>query len=127
MNWFLNKSEERDRKIYYDLLLGAKVLVNANPKWGAFSSTVEAMYYYTPVIVSPYQDFVKNFGEKIDFGVYNQDFTAISLANDIKSILISNKYKDLCNIAHEKVKTYTWDNYTDKLLNLINDNPSDFV
>ena len=121
---FLNKSDVRDRKIYYDLLLGAKVLVNANPKWGAFSSTGEAMYYYTPVIVSPYQDFVKNFGEKNDFGVYNQDYTAISLANDIKSILNSNNYKDLCIFAHEKVKTYTWDNYTDKLLNLINNNPS---
>ena len=112
---FLNKSEERDRKTYYDLLLGAKVLVNANPKWGAFSSTVEAMYYYTPVIVSPYQDFVKNFGEKIDFGVYNQEFTAESIANDIKTIINSDNYTEMCNFAHENVKTYTWENYV-KLL-----------
>lgn len=112
---FLNKSKERDRKTYYDLLLGAKVLVNANPKWGAFSSTVEAMYYYTPVIVSPYQDFVKNFGEKIDFGVYNQDFTAESIANDIKSVINSDNYTEMCNFAHEKVKTYTWENYVKQL------------
>ena len=112
---FLNKSEERDRKTYYDLLLGAKVLVNANPKWGAFSSTVEAMYYYTPVIVSPCQDFVKNFGEKIDFGVYNQEFTAESIANDIKTIINSDNYTEMCNFAHENVKTYTWENYV-KLL-----------
>ena len=116
---FLNKSEERDRKIYYDLLLGAKVLVNANPKWGAFSSTVEAMYYYTPVIVSPYQDFVENFGEKIDFGVYNQDFTAESLSNDIKSVINSDNYTEMCNFAHESVKTYTWDNYTSKIIKLV--------
>ena len=119
---FLNKSEERDRKTYYTLLLGAKVLVNANPQWGAFSSTVEAMYYYTPVIVSPYQDFVKNFGEKIDFGVYNQDFTAESIANDIKSVINSDNYTEMCNFAHEKVKTYTWENYVKQLCCWVNNN-----
>ena len=118
---FLNKSEEKDRKIYYDLLLNAKILVNANPKWGAFSSTVEAMYYYTPVIVSPYQDFVKIFGDKMDFGIYNQIFTAESIANDIKAIINSDNYTEMCNFAHENVKSYTWDNYTDKLLKLIKD------
>ena len=117
---FLNKSEEKDRKTYYDLLLNAKVLVNANPKWGAFSSTVEAMYYYTPVIVSPYQDFVKNFGEKIDFGVYNQNFTAKSIATDIKSIINSDNYIEMCNFAHEKVKSYTWENYVKQLCCLVN-------
>ena len=116
---FLNKSEEKDRKAYYDLLLNAKVLVNANPKWGAFSSTVEAMYYYTPVIVSPYQDFVKNFGEKIDFGVYNQNFTAKRIANDIKSVINSDNYTEMCNFAHEKVKSYTWENYVKQLCCLV--------
>ena len=97
---FLNKSNERDRKTYYDLLLGAKVLVNVNPNWGAFSSTVEAMYYYTPVMVSPYQDFVKNFGKEIDFGVYNQDFTVESIANNIKSVINSDYYTEMCKFAH---------------------------
>lgn len=116
---FLNKSDEQERKSYYDLLLKAKVLVNANPKWGAFSSTVEAMYYYTPVIVSPYQDFVKNFGEKIDFGVYNQDFTAENLANDIKNVINSDNYTEKCNFAHEKVKSYTWENYVNLVFELL--------
>ncbi len=116
---FLNKSEERDRKIYYDLLLGAKVLVNANPKWGAFSSTVEAMYYYTPVIVSPYQDFVKNFGKEIYFGVYNREFTAESIAKDIKSVINSDNYAEMCNFAHKLVKSYTWENYVDKTVALL--------
>ena len=116
---FLNKSVEEDRKIYYGLLLNAKVLVNANPKWGAFSSTVEAMYYYTPVIVSPYQDFVKNFGKKIEFGIYNQEFSAESIANDIKSIIYSQNYKEKCNFAHEIVKSYTWEVYIEKVFTLI--------
>ena len=117
---FLNKSEEDDRKTYYDLLLNTKVLVNANPKWGGFSSTVEAMYYYTTVIVSPYLDFVKNFGKKINFGVYNQDFTADSITNDIKTIINSDNYSEMCNFAHEKVKTYTWDNYVKQLCLWVN-------
>ena len=117
---FLNKSEEKERNTYYDLLLNAKVLVNANPKWGGFSSTVEAMYYYTPVIVSPYQDFVENFGEKIDFGVYNQDFTAKSIANDIKTVINSDNYSEMCNFAHENVKTYTWENYVKQLCCWVN-------
>ena len=117
---FLNKSNERDRKTYYDLLLGAKVLVNVNPNWGAFSSTVEAMYYYTPVMVSPYQDFVKNFGKEIDFGVYNQDFTVESIANNIKSVINSGNYTEMCNFAHENVKTYTWENYVKQLCCWVN-------
>ena len=116
---FLNKSEEKDRKTYYNLLLNAKVLVNANPKWGAFSSTVEAMYYYTPVIVSPYQDFVKNFGEVIDFGIYNQDFTSKYITNDIKTIINSDNYIEMCNFAHENVKTYTWENYVEQVFKLL--------
>ena len=116
---FLNKSEERDRKTYYDLLLGAKVLVNANPKWGAFSSTVEAMYYYTPVIVSPYQDFVKNFGKEIDFGVYNQDFSASGIANNIKDISDPDNYTNKCFHAHNSVCDYTWENYICKIIKLI--------
>ena len=116
---FLNKSEEKDRKNYYDLLLNAKVLVNANPKWGAFSSTVEAMYYYTPIIVSPYQDFVKNFGKEIDFGVYNQEFTAENIANDIKSVINSENYTEMCNFAHENVKTYTWENFVEQVFKLL--------
>ncbi len=116
---FLNKSEENDRKTYYDLLLNAKVLVNANPNWGAYSSTIEAMYFYTPVIVSPYKDFAEEFGTEINFGVYNKDFTKESLANNIKTILNDKEYSKICMCSHETVKDYTWDNYVDKLLFLM--------
>lgn len=118
---FLNKSEEKDRKIYYDLLLGAKVLVNANPNWGAYSSTIEAMYFYTPVIVSPYKDFVEEFGTEINFGIYNKDFTKESLTNNIKTILNDKEYSNICICSHETVNDYTWDNYVDKLLLLMED------
>lgn len=116
---FLNKSEENDRKTYYDLLLNAKVLVNANPNWGAYSSTIEAMYFYTPVIVSPYKDFVEDFGTEINFGIYNEVFTKESLVFNIITILNDRDYSKICQCAHETVKEYTWDNYVDKLLFLM--------
>ena len=116
---FLNKSEERDRKIYYDLLLNAKVLINPTPKWGAYSSTIEAMYYYTPVIVSPYETFVNEFGRIIDFGLYNEHYTAEGIAKDIEIVVFNNDYKSLCENAHNRVEKYTWSNYVDKVLKLI--------
>ena len=116
---FLNKSEERDCKQYYKLLMDAKILINANPGWGAFSSTVEAMYFYTPVIVSPYKDFVAEFGNDISFGIYNQNFTPTGIANDIKRILESSAYPKMCEAAHEVVKDFTWGNYVSKILNLV--------
>ena len=116
---FLNKSEERDRKIYYDLLLNAKVLINPTPKWGAYSSTIEAMYYYTPVIVSPYETFVNEFGRIIDFGLYNEHYTAEGIAKDIETVIFNNDYKSLCENAHNRVEKYTWSNYVDKVLKLI--------
>lgn len=116
---FLNKSEERDRKIYYGLLLNAKVLINPTPKWGAYSSTIEAMYNYTPVIVSPYETFVNEFGRIIDFGLYNEHYTAEGIAKDIEIVIFNNDYKSLCENAHNRVEKYTWSNYVDKVLNLI--------
>ena len=116
---FLNKSQEQDRKTYYDLLLGAKVLINPTPKWGAYSSTIEAMYYYTPVIVSPYETFVNEFGQTIDFGLYNEHYTTEGIAKDIEKVIFSCEYKSFCENAHNRVEKYTWNSYVDKVLNLI--------
>ncbi len=116
---FLNKSHEEHRKSYYKLLTNAKLLVNANPHWGAYSSTVEAMYFYTPVIISPYKDFVADFGNDISFGLYNEEFSAECMAMNIKNLLDSTGYCDICRAAHEAVKDYTWDHYVDKILELL--------
>ena len=99
--------------------MNAKVLINPTPKWGAYSSTIEAMYNYTPVIVSPYETFVNEFGRIIDFGLYNEHYTAEGIAKDIEIVIFNNDYKSLCENAHNRVEKYTWSNYVDKVLNLI--------
>lgn len=116
---FLRKDVPEERDKYYELLINAKVLVNPTPRWAAYSSMIEAMYFYTPVVVAPYEDFVAEFGENINFGLYNREFTVDSIAINIKSVMSSDNYQNMCVFAHEKVNDYSWDNYADKILNLI--------
>ena len=94
----------------------ASVFVNPTEKWAGYSSTIEAMYYYTPVVVSPYEEFVGEFGKQINFGVYNKVFSKESLATSILSIFNADNYDELCLNAHNRVKDYTWDNYVERLL-----------
>lgn len=118
---FLHKDNEKERETFYSILENAKMIVNPTPKWAAYSSIVEAMYFYTPVIVSPFDDFVNEFGKEIKFGLYNKEFTSACIANNIKSIIDNPNYASLCQNAHETVKGYTWDAYVDKILKLIED------
>lgn len=116
---FLRKDIEKERSLYYTLLMEASVLVNVMPKWAAYSSTIEAMFFYTPVVVSPYQEFVHEFGENIPFGIYNRDFSISGVANDIISVLLASHYDNMCIEAHQAVESYTWENYVQRILNLI--------
>ena len=116
---FLRKDIEAERDLYYQLLQEAALLVNATPKWAAYSSTIEAMYFYTPVIVSPYQEFQNEFGTEIPFGKYNLKFNAESLAADVASVLNASNYIDMCHSAHNAVSSYTWEEYVHKVLDLI--------
>lgn len=111
---YLDKAKQEDRNLYYSLLENAKMIVNTTPKWSGFSAVAEAMYFYNPVITTPYQDFTETFGISINFGVLNQDKT--TLANEIKSILENNNYNQLCINAHLAVRDFTWNNYIDKFL-----------
>ena len=116
---FLHKDIEKERECYYQLLMEAAVLVNATPQWAAYSSTIEAMYFYTPVVVSPYQEFKNEFGAQIPFGKYNHHFHAESLASDIDSVMNASDYSDMCESAHHAVQSYTWEKYVQKVIDLI--------
>ncbi len=118
---YLNKSIKSERATYYRLLSEAKVIVNPTPLWAGYSSIVEAMYFYTPVVVSEYEDFKQEFGEgHIDFGEYIEKYTPESLAGAIRRVICNDSYRELCSNAHERVKNYTWDSYIDRLLTLLN-------
>jgi len=113
---YLNKGIANERDLYYKLLREATLFVNTTPRWSSFSASIEAMYFYTPVAVSPYEEFRKTFGDTIDFGLYCEENVPELIKDKIASILESNRYPVLCNRAHEAVKAFTWDNYMDKII-----------
>lgn len=113
---FLHKENVAERNTYYDLLKKATVIVNPTEKWAGFSSLVEAMYFYTPVVTSPFDDFVEEFGSHISFGHYNKEFDYRVLSHSISKILSDNNYRQYCIDAHSAVSSYTWNNYVDKML-----------
>lgn len=116
---FLHKDNKQECNLYYNLLMESKVIVNPTPKWAAYSSTIEALYFCTPLIVSPYDDFVAEFGENITFGLYNHEFNKECIADNIKKVLTITNYKKMSMDAHNIVREYTWDIYVNKIINLI--------
>ena len=83
------------------------------------SSLLEVMYYYRPIITSKYEEFIKTFGESINFGYYSKNNS-----NEIKNILEkiinmpNQEYQKLAINAHESVKEFTYDSYIDKIMKL---------
>lgn len=113
---YLHKDREEERDVYYNLLMQAKVFVNPAAQWGGYSSTIEAMYYGCPVIVSPYDDFVAEFGNDIDFGIYHKNKGTLYSEMDAILSLNNNEYKKMSASAANRVKEYTWDNYVYSLV-----------
>ncbi len=116
---YLNKSIDSDREIYYFLFRRARIFINTTNKWGAFSATIEAMYFYTPVIVSPYEEFIRSFGKEIKFGRYCESNDPAIIQERIKEILNHESFSDLCLNSHEAVRSFTWADYTDRMMEKI--------
>ena len=116
---YLDKGIKRQADQYYDLLTNASVFINTTPKWGAFSASLEAMYFYTPVIITPYDEFTATFGKEINFGgYYKQPDILLEL---IKKTLDTQFHPDLCLKAHEAAKAHTWTKYVDQMIQQIED------
>ena len=113
---YLDKSKDEERVLYYSLLQNARVIINTTPKWGAFSSTIEAMHFFNPVITSPYKEFTQTFGEEIPFGYYCEAGSVEALHGALESIFRDPGYERMCMEAHEAVKPFTWDSYMARVL-----------
>lgn len=114
---YLHKEVASENETYYNLLRGAKVMANPNKIWAAYSSLVEGMYFYNPIIVTKFKQFGDEFGDKIDFGYYvDEDIDSVREA--LKSIinLTNEAYCRMANAAHEKVKDYTWERYVKAMI-----------
>jgi glycosyltransferase involved in cell wall biosynthesis len=116
---YLDKGVASDRELYYSLLQSARILINTTPKWAAFSSTLEAMHHYTPVIVSPYAEFVRMFGSDIQFGRYCAEGKPEALSQAIRATLADPCYLSLCVAANHAASVHTWSAFVDGLLELV--------
>lgn len=124
---YLNKSEPKENALYYSLLRQAKVFINPTSSWAAFSAAVEALYFYTPVIISPYSSFIETFGTNIAFGSYIQGNTDADLEKTISRFLADNElYISHCLAAHKATQNFTWDHYVDRFLAILPDMASTF-
>lgn len=119
---YLDKGDPEQNTQYYDLITNAKILVNPSEIWAAYSSTIECMFYYTPIIIKPYEAFALDYGEKNDFGIYLQNTEVSDIVDSIRTILMMNEdeYTKLCLRAHDLVKDQTWESYTKKVIELMN-------
>jgi len=116
---YLDKARADQKDAYYALLSRAKVFVNTTPKWGAFSAMLEALYFYVPVITTPYCECVETFGESLSFGEYCTDGSTQMLQEKLRFIFDAPIYSTLCLNAHESVKNFSWPDYIDKVLEKI--------
>lgn len=119
---YLDKSNDEQRSLYYQLLRNARICINPTPLWAGYSSMIEAMYYYTPIITSRYQSFVDTFGDSIQFGSYLKEHTIEHLASSIHQLLTTdpNTYCQKASLAHQAVKGFTWDSFASKFLSTLN-------
>ena len=118
---YLNKDRTYEREKYYQLIRKARILVNTTPKWGAFSSALEAMYHYTPVVVSPYCEFVETFGQQINFGFYCAKNEPGDIVKCLRDAFNDPNYESLCINANSAAKEHTWDAYISKMLKKVED------
>lgn len=116
---YLDKANLADKNKYYGLLENAKLFVNTTPGWNAFQATLEAMYFYNPIVVRPNDSLIQTF-PRLDAFSYLVEDGRSSLHNEIiKSIECVDVYLQKCKQAHMAVEPHTWGSFTKKLIELI--------
>lgn len=120
---YLDKGDATQCEKYYQLLRDARVFVNTTPHWASFSATLEALYFYTPIVTSRYPEIVETLGESLSCGAYCvEGGEALDLI--VERFLLPEGYASTAASAHEATKMFGWDRYIDKFL-LISDHVAD--
>lgn len=118
---YLDKNIDSQNNLYYSLLSSARVIINTQNSWGAFSALTEAMFFYTPVICQAFEEFTETYGKSCDFGFYVPDDSVTHLKTALTQMLAQNEeqlQKQMKN-AHQKTKDFTWENYANRFLELL--------
>ncbi len=118
---YLDKQSESQNNLYYTLLSSARGIINTQKTWGAFSALTEAMYFYTPVICQPFEEFTETYGKTCDFGYYVPDDSVQHLKAVLVQVLAQNEEELVRQMksAHHKTQDFTWENYAKRFLELL--------
>jgi glycosyltransferase involved in cell wall biosynthesis len=117
---YLDKNKETDSEIYYNLLCEAAIFINTTSLWPSFQAPIEAMYFYTPLILSPNTEFNKIFGDDIEkCCVFCAENNPELLAQYIKDILCSMNYEKMCKYSYSLVENFSWDVVIDNFLQIV--------
>ena len=115
---YLDKGNTKEKELYYQLLSQAKCFVNTTPKWNAFQATLEAMYFFNPIIIRENPIIKKSFKSLEEF---------CYLVNEKKDLKDQLKecfkdlegYKKKSKAARIVSESNTWTNFTSQLIKLI--------
>lgn len=114
---YLDKKDPAQRKIYTEILERSSLFVNPNPKWAAFSASCEALYYCAPVVIAPYNEFTRTFGDVDQVGYGLSSGEPMEVADAIRTAFSDQKAWEAKAVAgHEATETMSWDRYVDKFL-----------
>jgi glycosyltransferase involved in cell wall biosynthesis len=114
---YLDKGKPDQARKYRQILERSRVYVNPNPKWAAFSASCEALFHCTPVVIYPYREFQRTFGDVNALGCALASSKPAELADAIAELLTNDTvWKTKALAAHEATKDMSWDNYVDCFL-----------
>lgn len=114
---YLDKGKPEQARKYRQILEQSRVYVNPNPKWAAFSASCEALFLCTPVVIYPYREFQRTFGDVNRLGSALTTSKPAELADALAALLTNEQtWKTKALAAHEATKDMSWDNYVDCFL-----------
>jgi len=114
---YLDKGDPKQYRIYVDILRRSRLFVNPNPKWAAFSASSEALFLHTPVVIFPYSEFERTFGDVDGVGHALRSEEPCAMAEGIASLLRDEDlWRAKAIAAHEAASEMTWNNYVKRWL-----------
>lgn len=114
---YLDKGNPGQKRTYFDILERSRLFVNPNPKWAAFSASCEALFLYTPVVIFPYGEFARTFGDINKVGHALGSTRPHDLAQAITTLFQDERaWTEKAIAAHEATKAMSWENYVNSYL-----------
>lgn len=113
---YLDKGNSEQLKSYYNIIKKSYVVINTKENWSGMSSIGEVLYYYRPIIISPNDEAKRKF-KNCSFVTFskNDSNSLFKAINKIDNYSIE-KYKKICQEAHNFVEKYSYENFCNKLL-----------